>query len=180
MAKFDQVTVVAVNGGDDGTNVIDSIRRTTAALPGSRGLLIAALPARKSVRLQKRHILFRYEASHNQAERAGLQRTSPLRSMGCFRRHQRSQSGRRICAGQAHRAVGRSPCLGSGALRGARRAPVCAGHDSRWCHAHRGCDRPTSSSANSARSNFAIERQTAVSVNYRFTLNFNSHSVIRS
>jgi hypothetical protein len=42
MAKFDQVTVVAVDGGSDGRNAVYSICRTVAELPGSRGLLIAA------------------------------------------------------------------------------------------------------------------------------------------
>src|SRR5580658_3265854 len=42
MGKFDQITIVAVNGGDDGSNVVHSICKTMAQLPGSRGLLIAA------------------------------------------------------------------------------------------------------------------------------------------
>jgi hypothetical protein len=42
MAKFDQITVVAVDGSGDGRNAVYSICRTVAELPGSRGLLIAA------------------------------------------------------------------------------------------------------------------------------------------
>lgn len=42
MAKFDQITVVAIDGNGDGRHAVYSISRTVAELPGSRGLLIAA------------------------------------------------------------------------------------------------------------------------------------------
>ena len=41
MARFDEITVVSVDGSGDGRNAVYAISRTVVQLPGSRGLLIA-------------------------------------------------------------------------------------------------------------------------------------------